>query len=121
MIKTFLTIEGRGLSEQVFSNAPASPHASEAGGNDNLGDGALTSDANPTAKRGQTDGMVGSAKEPAMKQQKIQEHGVESSGTIGVTEESVLEFVASRDGVSGHPIIPSEARLETHVVHVVLC
>jgi ATP-dependent DNA helicase RecQ len=67
MIKTFLTIEGRGLSEQVFSNAPASPHASEAGGNDNLGDGALTSDANPTAKRGQTDGMVGCAKEPAMK------------------------------------------------------
>jgi ATP-dependent DNA helicase RecQ len=97
------------------------PHASKGGANDNLGDGALASDANPTAKRGQTDGMVGSAKEPAMKQQKIQEHGVESSGTTGVTEESVLEFVASHDGVSGHPIIPSEAWLETHVVPVVLC
>jgi ATP-dependent DNA helicase RecQ len=120
MIKAILTIDGHGLSEQVFGNAPASSYASEAGGNDNLGDGALTSDANPTAKRGHTDGMVGSAEEPAMKQQKIEEHGVESSGTTGVTEESVLEFVASHDGVSGHPIIPSEARLETHVVPVVL-
>ncbi|PVH66258.1 hypothetical protein PAHAL_1G187300 [Panicum hallii] len=54
---------------------------------------------NPTAKRGQTDSMVGSAEEPAMKQQKIEEHGVESSGTTGVPEESVLEFVASHDGV----------------------
>jgi ATP-dependent DNA helicase RecQ len=50
MIKTFLTIDGHGLSEQVFGNAPASSHASEAGGNDNLGDGALTSDAKPYSK-----------------------------------------------------------------------
>ncbi|PUZ45959.1 hypothetical protein GQ55_7G004200 [Panicum hallii var. hallii] len=54
---------------------------------------------NPTAKRGQTDSMMGSAEEPAMKQQKIEKHGVESSGTTGVPEESVLEFVASHDGV----------------------
>ncbi|RLM87531.1 hypothetical protein C2845_PM04G34160 [Panicum miliaceum] len=101
MIKTFLTIEGRGLSEQIFSNAPASSHASEASGNDNPADGVTADacDANPSAKRGQTDGMVGSAEEPAMKLQKIEEHGVESSGTTSATEESVLELVASRDGV----------------------
>ncbi|TKW36547.1 hypothetical protein SEVIR_2G447500v4 [Setaria viridis] len=103
MIKTFLTIEGRGLSEQVFGSAPASSHATEAGGDDNPGDGVLTADtldANPSAKRGcQTDGMIGSADQPAMKQQKIEEHGVESSGTTVATEESVLELVASRDGV----------------------
>ncbi|RLN34688.1 putative ATP-dependent DNA helicase RecQ [Panicum miliaceum] len=102
MIKTFLTIEGRGLSEQIFSNAPASSHASEASGNGNPADGVQTADAcdaNPSAKRGQTDGMVGSAEEPAMKLQKIEEHGVESSGITSATEESVLELVASRDGV----------------------
>ncbi|KAG2639100.1 hypothetical protein PVAP13_2NG634500 [Panicum virgatum] len=102
MIKTFLTIEGRGLSEQIFSNAPASSHASEASENDNPADGVQTADAcdaNPSAKRGQTDGMLGSAEEPAMKLQKIEEHGVESSGTTSATEESVLELVASRDGV----------------------
>ncbi|OEL23807.1 Werner syndrome ATP-dependent helicase-like protein [Dichanthelium oligosanthes] len=103
MIKTFLTIEGRGLSEQIFSNAPASSHASEASGNDNLGDGVQTADArdaNPPAKRSQTDGMVGSAEEPAIKLQKIEEHEVESSGTISATEESVLDLVGNRDGVS---------------------
>ena len=124
MIKTFLTIEGRGLSEQIFSNAPASSHASEASGNDNPADGVQTADAcdaNPSAKRGQTDGMVGSAEEPAMKLQKIEEHGVEPSGTTSATEESVLELVASRDGVSRHPNILSEARLEAQVVPVVVC
>ncbi|CAN6219965.1 unnamed protein product [Urochloa humidicola] len=99
MIKTFLTIEGQGLSEQVFGNAPASSHASEACGNDNPGDVALTGDANPSAKRGQTDGMVGSAEEPSMKQRKIEEHGVESCGTTVASEQSVLEFVARHDGV----------------------
>ncbi|CAN6206495.1 unnamed protein product [Urochloa humidicola] len=99
MIKTFLTIEGNGLLEQVFGNVSASSHASEASGNDNPGDGVLTDDANPSAKRGQTDDMVGSAEEPAMKQQKTEEHVVESSGATVATEQSVLEFVASRDGV----------------------
>ncbi|CAN6200298.1 unnamed protein product [Urochloa humidicola] len=99
MIKTFLTIEGQGLSEQVFGNVPASSHASEACGNDNPGDVALTGDANPSAKRGQTDGMVGSAEEPSMKQRKIEEHGVESCGTTVASEQSVLEFVARHDGV----------------------
>jgi ATP-dependent DNA helicase RecQ len=56
-----------------------------------------------------------------MKLQKIEEHGVESSGTTSATEESVLELVASRDGVSRRPNILSEAQLETHVVPVVLC
>jgi ATP-dependent DNA helicase RecQ len=104
MIKTFLTIEERGLSEQVFGSAPASSHASEAGGNDNPGDGVPTADtldANPSAKRGcRTDGAVGSDDQPATKQQKVEEHGAESSGTAGATEKSVLELVASRDGVS---------------------
>jgi len=72
-------------------------------------------------QRGQTDGMVGSAEEPAMKLQKIEEHGVEPSGTTSATEESVLELVASRDGVSRHPNILSEARLEAQVVPVVVC
>ncbi|CAL5061003.1 unnamed protein product [Urochloa decumbens] len=99
MIKTFLTIEGTGLSDQVFGNVSDSSHASKASGNDNPGDGVLTGDANPSAKRGQADSMVGSVEEPAMKQQKTEEHGVESSGATVATEQSVLEFVASHDGV----------------------
>lgn len=112
MIKTFLTIEGRGLSEQVFGNGTAdgvpsriaespisSSHASESGGNGNLlGDSvpaADASDANPSAKRGQTV----SAEEPAMKLQRIDEHGAESTGTATATEKSVLDLVASCNGV----------------------
>lgn len=111
MIKTFLTIDGRGLSEQVFGNGPAdgipsrisespiaSSHASEAGRNGNPGDGvpaADASDASPSAKRGQTV----SAEEPVMKLQRIDEHGAESTGATTATEESVLDLVASRNGV----------------------
>jgi len=110
MIKTFLTIEGRGLSEQVFGNGTAdgvpsriaespisSSHASEASRND-MGDGvpaAEASDANPSAKRGQTV----SAEEPATKLQRIDEHGAKSTGTAAATEESVLALVASCNGV----------------------
>jgi ATP-dependent DNA helicase RecQ len=110
MIKTFLTIEGRGLLEQVFGNGTAdgvpsriaespisSSRASEAGRND-TGDGvpaAEASDANPEAKRGQTV----SAEEPATKWQRIDEHGAESTGTATATEESVLALVASCNGV----------------------
>ncbi|CAD6216639.1 unnamed protein product [Miscanthus lutarioriparius] len=111
MIKTFLTIEGRGLSEQVFGNGTAdgvpsriaespisSSHASEASRND-MGDGvpaAEASDANPSAKRGQTV----SAEGPATKLQRIDEHGAKSTGTAAATEESVLALVASCNGVS---------------------
>uniref|UniRef100_A0A0A9CWS7 Similar to Os07g0681600 n=1 Tax=Arundo donax TaxID=35708 RepID=A0A0A9CWS7_ARUDO len=115
MIKTFLTIEGRGLSEQIFGNVPTdgaprtadSPisvcHASEAGGNGNLGDCVLVADAcdiSPSAKRGQIDGMVISGDKPATKLQKIQEHVAESTDTTCATEESILELIGSRDGVS---------------------
>jgi ATP-dependent DNA helicase RecQ len=92
MIKTFLTIENHGLSEQVFGDVPTDgvpngaaespisvPHASEAGENCNAGDGVQVAEAeacdlNWSSKRGQTDGMDA---EPAMKLQKIQEHGVD--------------------------------------------
>ncbi|XP_066391510.1 uncharacterized protein [Miscanthus floridulus] len=110
MIKTFLTIEGCGLSEQVFANGTAdgvpsriaespisSSHASEASRND-MGDGvpvAEASDANPSAKRGQT-----VSAEPATKLQRIDEHGAKSTGTAAATEESVLALVASCNGVS---------------------
>lgn len=110
MIKTFLTIEGRGLSEQVFGSGTAdgvpsrieespisSSHANEAGRND-MGDGvpaAEASDANPSGKRGQTV----SAEEPTTKLQRIDEHGAESAGTATATEQSVLDLVASCNGV----------------------
>ncbi|GJN10657.1 hypothetical protein PR202_ga28770 [Eleusine coracana subsp. coracana] len=116
MIKTFLTIEKHGLSEQVFSNFPTagvpneaaqSPisvsHANEAAENDHAGDGVQVADAcesNPSSKRGQTDGTFACTDEPAMKQQKIQEHGIESAGTTNATEETILELIASRDGIS---------------------
>lgn len=113
MIKTFLTIEERGLSEQVFGSSPAdgvpsrvaeppisSSDASEAGRNGEAGNGVPATDAGASAKRGQTDGMVVSAEGPAMKLQKMDEHGAESTGTATATEESVLDLVASRDGVS---------------------
>uniref|UniRef100_A0A0A9D478 Similar to Os07g0681600 n=1 Tax=Arundo donax TaxID=35708 RepID=A0A0A9D478_ARUDO len=114
MIKTFLTIEGRGLSERIFGNIPTdgaprtadSPisvsHASEADENGNLGDCVLVADAcdtSPSAKRGQTDGMV-CGDEPAMKLQKIQGLGAESTDTTCATEESMLELIGSREGIS---------------------
>ncbi|KAF8656550.1 hypothetical protein HU200_060609 [Digitaria exilis] len=102
MIKTFLTVEACGLSEQIFGNAHASSNASEASGDDNPGHGALAvdaGDANASAKRGQTDAIVVSAEEPTTKQQKIEDHGVESTGRTSATVESVLELVGSRDGV----------------------
>jgi ATP-dependent DNA helicase RecQ len=106
MIRTFLTIENHGLSEQVFGDVPsdgvpngaAQPPISE---NGNAGDGvqvakAEACDLNPSSKRGQTDGTDD---EPAMKLQKIQDHAVDSTGTTSATEETVLQLVASCDGV----------------------
>ncbi|GJN33444.1 hypothetical protein PR202_gb22044 [Eleusine coracana subsp. coracana] len=116
MIKTFMTIEKHGLSEQVFSNVPTagvpneeaeSPisvsHANEAAENDHAGHSVQVADAfesNPSSKRGQTDGTFACTDEPAMKQQKIQEHRIESAGTTNATEETILELIASRDGIS---------------------
>lgn len=108
MIKTFLTIEGCGLSEQVFGNGTAdgvssriaespisSCHASEAGGN-GVPAAAEASDANPSAKRGQTVCV----EEPATKLQRTYEHGAELTGTATATVDSVLDLVASCNGVS---------------------
>ncbi|KAL6657204.1 hypothetical protein ACP70R_004984 [Stipagrostis hirtigluma subsp. patula] len=117
MIKTFLTIEGRGLAQQIFDDVPAggvpsrtveSPipcsHTVEDSATDNSGARVIvadSSDTSPSAKRGQSDGMVVSADEPAIKLQKIEEQSTGASAT----EESVLELVSSRDGVSLEDVV----------------
>ncbi|KAG8099080.1 hypothetical protein GUJ93_ZPchr0013g37483 [Zizania palustris] len=102
MIKTFLTIEGVGLSEQVFRSVPTD--GSEADENDNQGCSVLTvdvCDASPSTKRGQTDGTLIYGDEPASKLQKIDEQDVKSTAT----EDAILEMVAGRDGVSLEDVV----------------
>uniref|UniRef100_A0A0D9X300 ATP-dependent DNA helicase n=1 Tax=Leersia perrieri TaxID=77586 RepID=A0A0D9X300_9ORYZ len=121
VIRTFLVIEGLGLSDQVFGSVPADEiqsktseapkptnNGSEVGENDNQGHRVIVlddCDASPLTKRGQTDGLLISGDEPASKLQKIDGQDGKSTTAIGATEDAILELVTGRDGVTLEDVV----------------